>query len=575
MLNDRLLKESSYKKLYLPIVILKPLLTSIFIVVSAYILATIVNIVFLEKQSLNSISIYLVLFLINVLIKAIVNFFIEIYIDNCAEDIKENIRQKSFEKIITGNPYEIKKEKLGEIINTLTDGVEMVKPYYLEYIPQIVAAVIIPSMIVIVTAFADKWSALIMIITYPLIPLFMVLIGYKTKKLNETQWKKINILSSHFIDMLQGLSTLKIFGKSNIQEYKVFNTSENYRKATMEVLKVAFCSALVLELFSTISIAMIAVSLGLQLVYGKINFPSAFFVLIITPDFYLAIRNLGLKFHASLNGEVAIEKIDSITKKVQYQSTLCKLPKVSRYIFEIEVKNLNFSYGDKITLKDISFKISKGESVAIVGESGSGKSTLINILSGYIKVDDGMVFINGDDINHIKNEEYLSKVATVPQFPYVFNETLENNVTLGTKKITTEKLLEIYKLTKIDDLALKLEGGYKAYIGDGENVAISGGEIQRIALARALVKNSQLLILDEPSSALDSKSEELFTEILGSYLSATTVIIATHRLNTIKKVDKILVLDQGNLVEMGSHKILIDNKYKYYDFVKVLEVLEP
>lgn len=189
MLNDRLLKESSYKKLYLPIVILKPLLSSIFIVMSAYILATIVNIVFLEKQSLNSISIYLFLFLINVVIKAIVNFFIEVYIGNCAEDIKENIKQKSFEKTISGNPYKIKKEKLGEIINTLTDGIEMVKPYYLEYIPQIVAAVIIPFMIVIVTAFADKWSALIMIITYPLIPLFMVLIGYKTKKLNEIQKK--------------------------------------------------------------------------------------------------------------------------------------------------------------------------------------------------------------------------------------------------------------------------------------------------------------------------------------------------------------------------------------------------
>ena len=575
MLNHRLLKESSYKKLYFPLVILKPLLSSIFIVLSAYILATIVNIAFLEKQSLYKVSIYLALLLINAVIKAIVDFIIEVYIDNCAQDIKENIKQKSFKKIISGNAYKIKKEKLGEIINTLTNGVEMVKPYYLEYIPQLVAAVIMPCTIAIVTAFTDKWSALIMIITYPLIPLFMILIGYKTKKLNEKQWKKLNILSSHFIDMLQGLSTLKIFGKSNIQEYKVFKTSENYRKATMEVLKVAFCSALVLELFSALSIAMIAVSLGLQLVYSKINFFSAFFILIIAPDFYLAIRNLGLKFHASLNADVAIEKIDYITKKVQYQSKQFEQAKVSRYIFEIEVKNLNFSYKDKKALSDISFKISYGESVAIVGESGSGKSTLINILTGYIKVDDGMVFINGEDINHISYDDYLSKIASVPQFPYIFNETLETNVTLGIKKIGAQKLLEIYKLTKLDDLACKLERGYKTIIGDGESVAISGGEIQKIALARALAKNSQLIILDEPSSALDSKSEELFTKILDSYLRDTTVLIATHRLNTIKKVDKILVLDQGSLVEMGTHEKLINNKYKYYDFVKALEVLVP
>lgn len=575
MINNRLLKESNYKKFYKPLVIMKPLLNSIFIVVSAYIIATIVNQIFIKKETLNSIKIYLVLFLVNAVIKALVNFCIEVYIKNSAEDIKENIKQKSFKSIIFGNPYKVKQEKLGEIINILTEGVEMIIPYYSGYIPQIAAAIIIPSIIAVATAFTDKWSALIMIITYPLIPLFMILIGYKSKELNEKQWKRLNILSSHFIDMLQGLSTLKIFGRSKIQEYKVFNISECYRKTTMEVLKMSFSSALVLELFSTISTAMIAVNLGLRLVYGKIDFLNAFFILIITPDFYLAIRNLGLRFHASLNGNVAIEKIDLITKALEYGDEICEFSKTCEDTIKIEVKNLSFSYGDKRALNNISFKIESGDKFAIVGESGSGKSTLINILCGFIKASDGMVFINDHDINYINKEEFLSKISITSQFPYIFNKTLEHNVILGTEELKPEKLLEIYNLTKINELKNKLENGYGTTIGEGEAAAISGGEIQKIALARALVKNSQLIILDEPSSALDSKSEEILTELMDGYLKATTVLIATHRLNTIKTVHKILVLNEGNLVEMGTHEKLMDNKYKYYEFVRSTEVETP
>lgn len=580
MLNSRLLKESNYKKYYLLIVILGPLVNSIFILFLAFILAIIVDDIFIEKQDLNSIYVYLILFFLNTVIKSIINFFIESYIKNSSLEIEENIKQKSFESIISGNPYKIKKEKLGEIITTLTDGVEMTVPYFSEFIPQIATAIIIPLIIAVATIFADKWSALIMIVTYPLIPLFMILIGYKSQAVNEKQWKKLSILSSHFIDMLQGLSTLKIFGKSKLQEYKVITTSEKYRKATMEVLKIAFSSALVLELFSTISIAIIAISLGLRLVYGKIYFFSSFFILIITPDFYLSIRNLGLRFHASLNGKVAIEKIDSIIKKLEYEGEICKSNKLDEGIFEIEVKNLNFSYGNKKVLNSISFKIRKGEKIALVGESGSGKTTLINILSGFIKVDNDMVFINGNDINYIDKKEFLSKIALATQFPHIFNKTLENNVLLGIQNFGNNKshkickLNEIYKITKIDELQGKLGGGYKSLIGEGENVSISGGEIQRIAFARALVKDPPIIILDEPSSSLDSKSEELFTEVIDSYLRTTTILIATHRLNTIKNSNNILVLNEGNLVEMGTHENLIHNRSTYYELVKSLEVLE-
>lgn len=572
MLNHRLVKESSYKKFYKTFIVLFNLLNSLFTVISAFALSSIVNGVFIEKHFIFELEYYLLLFIINAFLKGLFNFLLELYIENSAEEIKENIKAESFKKILSGNPYKVRKEKLGEVINTLTDGIEMITPYYSQYIPQVLAAVIIPGVVFIASMFIDKPSALIMIITYPIIPMFMILIGYKSKMLNEKQWKKLSVLSSHFVDMLQGLSNLKVFGRSKIQEEKVFNISESYRKATMEVLRVSFSSALVLELFSTLSTALIAVNLGLRLVYNKIDFFSAFFILILAPDFYLPVRNLGLRFHASLNGKVAIEKVDDIVDKLKYETQEEALEGIKESSYEIEVRNLNFSYENKKALNNLSFKVKRGEKLAFVGESGSGKSTLINILSGFIKPEEGTVFINGQDINHINREEFMKGIALVPQFPHIFNKSIEDNIMLGEDKIQLEEFLDICKRVKIDEMQEKFKSGYGTIVGEGERVMLSGGESQKIAIARALIKRAKLLILDEPSSALDNQNETLLTEIVKEYLKDSTILIAAHRLNTIMAVDRILVFHEGNLVEEGTNEELLLKQGRYYEILKALEV---
>lgn len=569
MFNKRLLKEGLLKKLYIPAAVLSSVLNSGFTILNAYLLALIVDSIFIKKLGVQSIKNYTILFLGNAALKSFVNFIIEGYIRNCSEDIKEGIRRRTFSLILSSNPYKVKNQKLGETINILTDGIENITPYFSQYIPQAFASFLIPIIICIAAASRDMLSAAIMLVTYPIIPFFMRLIGYKSKEVNERQWKKLSILSSHFIEMLQGLSTLKLFGRSNLQEEKVFQISEEYRKSTMDVLKISFLSALVLELSATISTAVLAVNLGLRLVYSKISFLNAFFILILAPEFYIPMRQLGMKFHASLNGQVAIEKIQAIEDSLKDDNS-DKMLQMNENIVNIKVDNLSFSHEEKETLNNLTFEIHKGEKIAIVGESGSGKTTLVNILSGFLKPQNGMVFINGIDINKINLESYFKRLSIVPQFPHIFNMSIKDNVSLG-KDMNLDRLSYIYEAANIKDFAAQFENKYDALIGDGEKIEISGGEKQRIAAARVLAKNSDLIILDEPTSALDPETEDMLSNMLRDSLREKTVLIAAHRLNTIKNADKIMVLQSGRIAEFGSPKALMRQQGMYYEMITSME----
>lgn len=569
MIDKRLFREAKNSKIYIPLCIISTFLNAFFIVFAAYLLSKTVDCIFIQKYTFKATKIYIILFVINAGLRALVNFFIDINIKSISEDIKEDIRMNIFQKIIFSNPLKVKNQRYGELISTLTEGVEMITPYFSQYIPQLFSSFLIPLIVSIAVFSIDNLSGIIMLITYPIIPVFMRLIGYKSKEANEKQWKKLSMLSSHFLEMLQGLRTLKVFGRSKLQEEKVYKISEDYRKSTMEVLRISFLSALVLELSATISTAVIAVDLGLRLVYDKITFLNAFFILILAPDFYLPLRQLGLKFHASLNGQVAIEKIEEFQNFLEEKAEIEKSIDLGEEI-SIEVKNLSFSHDSKETINNISFKIHKGEKVAVIGESGSGKSTLVNILCKFLEVESGTVFINGKEINDINREEYLQKIAIVPQFPHVFNRTIKENIILSKEK-DSEILNKVISISKLSFFVDEYKNKLETIIGDGEETEISGGEKQRIAIARAIYKNSSFVVLDEPTSAMDSETEELMTEVMQNCFSDKTVFISAHRLSTVKNVDKLLVMKDGKLIECGSPEELISMKGYYYSLIKTEE----
>lgn len=572
MIDKLLFKEWGVKKSYIPACIVNSILSAAFTAFNAFFLASIVNMVFMKHEGINSIKLYLVALLINAACKFIVNMALETHIKDRAEDIKESIKQKSIKHLTSSTPNKVKEQNLGEVITLLSQGAEMLTPYYSEYMPQFLSSILVPLVLLICTLFVDRLSALIMLVTYPLIPMFMILIGKKSKELNEKQWKKLTVLSSHFLDMLQGIRTLKLFGKSKLQEKKVFEISESYRHSTISVLRISFLSALVLETASTICTALVAVDLGLRLTYSKISFFNAFFILILTPEFYLPMRQLGAKFHASLNGSVAMEKLQLLQDSLNTKKNISEKNQLRGKAVSVEINNLSFSHKEKEALNNVSFKINSGEKVALIGESGSGKSTLIDILSGFIKVEDGSVFINNIDINRLDHNDYLNKISLVPQFPHIFNMNLKDNIVLGSNRVSQKEFEKVCELTKVDEFSKQFTNQYETLIGDGEAVVLSGGEKQRIALARALVKNSELIILDEPTSALDADTEELVPKLIYEELEDKTVLIAAHRLNTVKDADKILVLHQGTIVEAGTHEELLAYGGRYFSMIKTLEV---
>lgn len=574
MMNKRLLREAIRMGKYMPIAMAYSVFNAIFIAVNAYALALIVNEIFFKKGSLNSAAVFIMAFIVNTAVKSLFNFILDDKIKKYSEEIKAAIKLKTFNNLINTSPINVKGKSSGDILTTLTEGTELLTAYFSQYIPQLFSSVIMPLIIFIVVFCFDKISATIMLITYPIIPFFMILIGARSKALNEKQWKKLTSLSSHFQDMLQGLRTLKVFGRSNAQEQKIYDISESYREATMAVLRVSFLSALVLETASTICTAIIAVNLGLRLLYGQIEFLQAFFILVITPDFYSPMRQLGLRFHASLNGDVAIDKIDKLNKEFNVIETTSNIDFQSENNSSniLEIKALSFSHDWREALKEINLIIGENNKVAIVGPSGSGKSTLINILSGFILAEDNRVFYRENDLNKIKREEWQKRIAIVPQNPHIFNMTVKENILLGNKSISESEFEAVCKLTKIADFVQNFNEGYATPLGDGAIVEVSGGEKQRIAMARAILKNTPIIILDEPTSALDPATEEIITNIINNELKDKTVIIAAHRLNTIKASHKIVVMDKGQIVESGSHEELLQIKGKYWEMIKVTEV---
>jgi ATP-binding cassette subfamily C protein CydD len=331
----------------------------------------------------------------------------------------------------------------------------------------------------------------------------------------------------------------------------------------MKVLKIAFLSALVLELLSTLSIAIIAVEIGLRLMHGNMEFENALFILILAPEFYLPLRKLGARYHSGLEGLSAFKSIEEI---LQLESNHVQIEneKIELSDKNIVFKNISFQYGNRKdkALRDVSFTVGQNETVAIVGESGSGKSTIINLLMQFISPTSGEILLGNNRINNLLEQDYYGNISWVPQAPHIFHKSIFNNIKMAKEHATTEEIVEASKKALIHDSILKLKDGYKTIIGE-RGATLSGGEIQRIAFARMFLKNSPIILLDEPTSSMDTINERKIIENLHEFSKNKIMIIVAHRLNTIVGADKIIVMDKGGLAGVGTHKELIENNEKY------------
>ena len=567
--DRRLLRSTSYAKREFYLTVLTGFAGGLFIVLQARYISKIVNAAFLDSKTLQQLTTPFLLLIAIILMRAIMVWLSEGFASRMAAKVKYNLRRALYDKIARLGPIYTRKEKTGELINTVNQGIEELDAYFSQYIPQLTITAMIPLTILVFVFPVDWISGVIMILTAPIIPLLMILIGHLADRVTKKQWSVLSRMSAHFLDVLQGLTTLKIFGRSKEQIRTIAEYSEIFRQATMKVLRVAFISALALELIATLSTAIIAVEIGLRLLYSKMTFEYAFFILILAPEFYIPFRQLGARFHAGMNGVAAAERIFKILQEPELEVTNKKSIKPGDLHQDIIFDNVSFSYGrdSQNVLDSISFTLKKGEKTALVGPTGSGKTTITSLLLRFIEPQEGRILVGDTQLNQIDKEYWLKHVAWVPQNPYLFNASVLDNIKLANPQADIDEVIKATQLAHAHEFIQQLPQGYDTIIGE-RGTRLSGGQAQRIALARAFLKNAPFLILDEATSNLDPEIESLIQDATDKLMQGSTVLIIAHRLSTVKNADKIIVLDKGRIIEQGTHNQLITNNKLYSNLVK-------
>lgn len=510
--------------------------------------------------------------------RAVLAWLAEYCGNSAARSLKQRLRTRLFSHIQRLGPAYAREERTGELTAAAVDGVEALDAYFAHYLPQVFLAVLVPVGMLAFIFPVDLLTGFVLLLTAPLIPLFMVLIGGHSEKLVQKQWLTLSRMSAYFFDVIQGLKTLKLLGRSKEQTGQIEKVSDDYRRTTMGVLKISFLSGLSLEMLSTLSTAIVAVEIGLRLLYGRMEFEPALFLLILAPEFYYPLRTLGTRFHAAMSGSEAAEQIFDILETGPEAPAAGSQPGSAEGIKEtpllrasadlvhgeaIWFERVSYRYPDgRRGLDEASFCIEPGKRTALVGQSGAGKSTTVQLLLRFIEPGGGRIRIGQADLRTVPPETWRSQIAWISQNPYLFSGTVSENIRIGKPGASEQEVFRAAQASLLHEFILTLPEGYETRIGE-RGLRLSGGQQRMVALARAFIRDAPLLILDEPTAHLDIETEALFEEALGRFQAGRTVLIIAHRLNTVRSADKILVFSGGKVVESGRHDDLLGQDGEY------------
>jgi ATP-binding cassette subfamily C protein CydCD len=577
-LDKRLVSQAAGVRRGLALTIGTGLLAGIVLVGQARFLSRVVGRVFLAGDGLEQVRPLLLGLLALALARAALVWLGEVAAGRAAGRLKADLRERLAAHLLALGPAYLQGERTGELANTAVEGVEALDAYFSQYLPQLALAALVPLTFLLFVFPQDWLSGLVLLLTAPLIPVFMILIGDLARTLTRRQWAALSRMSAHFLDVLQGLATLKLLGRGQEQTETIARVGERFRETTMGVLRVAFLSALVMELVATISIALVAVQIGLRLLSGRLGFEEAFFILILAPEFYLPLRLLGARHHAAMAGLEAARRIFQVLETEDLSPRPPSLRgKGGSYpplfvgvgwgvglisppsSFHLVFTGVHYAYEDerRPALHGVSFELPPGRHVALVGPSGAGKSTIAHLLLRFIEPQRGTITVDGAPLHEFPPAAWRARVAWVPQNVYLFHASVADNIRLARPDAALDEVVRAARQAHAHQFIQALPQGYETPVGE-RGARLSGGQAQRIALARAFLKDAPLLILDEPAAHLDPEHEALLGETFARLVQGRTVLTIAHRMSTVAGADRILVLDGGHVVQAVTHAALLE-----------------
>ncbi|MBP3952490.1 thiol reductant ABC exporter subunit CydD [Bacillus suaedae] len=537
---------------------------SVVIILQAYLIVSIINDLFINKETFSHVIFPLIVLIGVLVVRASLSYFSGKIGLKMAALVKANYRKRLIEKYARNSLTASYTGQSGHKLSVLLDTVDELDSFFSQYIPQRIVTTVVPLVVLIVIFSQNVYSGLIILVTAPFIPLFMIIIGGATQRKSEEKLESLAAFSGRFLDTLQGLLSLKLYGRSKQYKDVIEKSSLGFRDATMNILKVAFMSSLMLEFISMLSIGLVALELSLRLVvFQSMDFFTAFLILLLVPEFFTSLKELGSAFHAGRSSTGAAAKVEQELETIE-DSIEWGNERMTAEPKTIELQDLHFQYGaEGFALSQIDATIKPNQQIAIVGKSGSGKTTLLNLIAGLVKPSGGNIRVNGRDRSDYHEQEWFGQIGYITQHPYLFSGTIAENIALGIKASREEVELAAKK-AGIADLIESLRDGYDTEIGEGGR-GLSGGEKQRVTLARAFLKKPSIILFDEPTTGLDLVTEKILQQSMKELAETATVITVAHRLQTIKKADLILFMEQGSIIARGKHDDLQKDVAAYRD----------
>ncbi|MHA7611721.1 ABC membrane transporter (ATP-binding protein) required for cytochrome bb' function [Weissella viridescens] len=529
------------------------------------------------KKTLNQVALVLGIFITAFVVRQCLTVAKNYVLVPFADRTTDQLQKSLIEKYTKLGPTVISNNGTGKSVNLAIEGIGQVNNYLTLVLIKFVDMSIVPWLILVYMA-SIKWEqALFLFIIYPIIVLFMIILGYTAQAKADREYDRFNRLSNHFVDTLRGLTTLKQLGLSKRYANNVYEVSEDYRKATLSTLSIGILSTFALDFLTTLSIAVVALFLGLDLMNGNLTLVSALTILILAPEYFLPIRNFANDYHATLDGKNALADIFDILDQPETKNQDAYQPKQAAWQADstLALQNVNYTYPktSQLALQNISMEIKGFEKVGLVGTSGSGKSTLLNLLGGFID-GEGEVKIEGEKVPHLSQKAWQQNLQFMPQDPYIFHDTVRANLAFYAPEVTDVQIEKVIDQVGLQDWFNNLTDGLDTIIGDGA-MQTSGGQAQRIALARIMLNESRrVILLDEPTAHLDIETEMQLKQTMLPIFENHLVIFATHRLHWLAQMDWIIVMKDGQIVEQGTLAELNANNGYFVELQKAMQGAE-